>query len=176
MMATILLFCKKVLAIKLPTTTTATTTTTGNISSYNLSNLAGLDQSCFAVLFVFLECRKKFKGNFFADLCQKEKEYPPIGGRFNQHVYTKLLRAKIPKAQRDSQVSCVFFALLRFALKKASSKHVDEIDYRCHLVYWRANRNRFLLLRCLSFASPSPPCFIDFCINTFCGSFRQILT
>ncbi len=43
--------------------------------------------------------------------------------------YEQLFRAKkIPKAQKDSQVSNIFFALLGSLLAKVTRKHVGEID------------------------------------------------
>jgi len=39
-------------------------------------------------------------------------------GRFHQHVYAKLLHAKIPKAQKDSQVISVFLHLWDLRVQK----------------------------------------------------------
>jgi len=43
-------------------------------------------------------------------------------GKFHQHVYPQLLLTQIPKAQKDSQVISVFFALLGSLRAKAARK------------------------------------------------------
>ena len=52
-------------------------------------------------------------------------------GQFHQHAYAKLLRARIPKVQKDSQVigqKKVGQLCFDCAGIKAARKHVDNID------------------------------------------------
>jgi len=48
-------------------------------------------------------------------------------GQFHQHAYKQLLRAKIPKAQKDSQVISVFCAF-GICPRKSCLQNVGEID------------------------------------------------
>jgi hypothetical protein len=51
----------------------------------------------------------------------------PIWGQFHQHVYSKFLCTKIPKAQKDTQVISVFFALFWSASVKAACKMLVKL-------------------------------------------------
>ena len=65
-------------------------------------------------------------GNKTIDFCKKGiriEKLVPISSTF----YKQLLRAQIPKAQKDSQVKQLF-ALLGSARVKAVPKNIDEID------------------------------------------------
>jgi hypothetical protein len=56
-------------------------------------------------------------------------------GLFHQHVYSKLLHPKIPKAQKDSQVTTVFFVLLGSAHVKHAHKMLMKYTPKANAIF-----------------------------------------
>ena len=88
--------------------------------------------------------------HFFRDLLSEQQKcslksfqliFLRVQGSISPSFNEQLLRTKIPKAQKDSQIKQLF-ALLGPACVQAAPKHVDEIDPSCSTCEQKCRRFR----------------------------------